>query len=139
MYAGRGFYFVGAHPFTTPARPTSPSALGWHLKNQTTCLFGLRPPVAHVGVEDRPIYAPAYRTVACPSDMKLASGARRRMRTVSWCQVRGRQQQVREKNAFLDPTAIASPGRGRILAEALRQSGNCAVTNKTAASDSYFW
>jgi len=68
----RGFYFVGAHTFTRPARPKSLSALGRHLKNQTTCLFGFRPPVAHVGVEDRPIYAPAYRTVACPSDMKLA-------------------------------------------------------------------
>ena len=42
--------------------------------------------------------------------MKLAPGARRRMRTVSWCHVRERQQQVREETAFLDPAAIASRG-----------------------------
>ena len=60
------------------------SALGRHLKNQTTSLIGFRSPVAQAGVEDRPIYAPAYRTGACPSDVKLAPGARRRMRTVSW-------------------------------------------------------
>ncbi len=45
---------------------------------------GRRPPVAHAVVEDRPIYGPAYRTGACPFDMKLTPGARRRMRTVGW-------------------------------------------------------
>jgi hypothetical protein len=52
--------------------------------------------------------------------------------------VHERQQQVREETAFLDPAAIASRRRGRILAETLRQSGNCAVTNKTAPSDFVF-
>ena len=65
------------------ARPTSLTAPGRYLKNQTTYLFGLQPPAAHADVEDRPIYAAAYRTVACLSDMKLAPGGRRRMRTVS--------------------------------------------------------
>src|SRR5215472_8124535 len=61
------------------------SALGRQLKNQTTCLVGLRPPVAHAGVEDRPIYVPAYRSGDHPFDVKLDPGARRRTRTVSWC------------------------------------------------------
>jgi len=72
--------FLGAHNLHNASAADITSALGRHLKNQTTCLFGLRPPV---GVEDRPIYAPAYRTGARPSDVKLAPGARRRMRTVS--------------------------------------------------------
>ena len=83
-----------------PPRPTSLIAPGRDLKNQTTYLYGLRAPVAHAGVEDRPIYAAAYRIVACLSDMKLARGARRRMRTVSWCHVREREQQAREETAF---------------------------------------
>ena len=86
------------------------SALGRQLKNQATCLVGLRPPVAHAGVEDRPIYVPAYRSGDHPFDVKLDPGARRRTRTVSWCHVREREQQVREETAFLDPAAIASRG-----------------------------
>ena len=46
--------------------------------------------------------------------------------------VHERQQQVREETAFLDPAAIASRWRERILPETLRQSGNRAVTNKTS-------
>jgi hypothetical protein len=48
--------------------------------------------------------------------MKSARGARGKMRTVSWCHVRERQQQAREETAFLDPDAMASRG-ARILAE----------------------
>ena len=95
--------------------PTSLSALG-RLKNQTTSFFGLQPLVAHADVGDGPIYVPAYRSGERPFDVKLDPGARRRMRIVSWC------------TTFT--TAIASRWRGRILAETLRQSGNCAVTNK---------
>jgi hypothetical protein len=43
------------------------------------------------------------------------------------------------KAAFFGPTAIASRGADDIFAETLFQNGNCAVTNKTAASDSDFW
>jgi hypothetical protein len=63
--------------------PTSLSALGRHLKNQTTSFFGLQPLVALADVEDRPIYVPAYRSGDRPFDVKLDPGARRRMRTVS--------------------------------------------------------
>ena len=47
--------------------------------------------------------------------MKSVPGARRRMRTVSWCHVRERQQHVREENAFLNPIAIASRGADAFL------------------------
>jgi hypothetical protein len=40
---------------------------------------------------------------------------------------------------LLLPLATIASRRGRILAETLLQNGNRAVTNKTAASDSYFW
>jgi len=74
---------------------------------------------------------PAYRSGDRPFDVKLDPGARRRMRIVSMVRhVHERQQQVREETAFLDPADTASRWRGRILAETLRQSGNCAVTNK---------
>src|SRR6516165_727762 len=88
--------------------PTSLSALG-RLKNQTTSFFGLQPLVAHADVGDGPIYVPAYRSGERPFDVKLDPGARRRMRTVS---------------RFLDPAAIASRWRGRILAETLRLRSN---------------
>jgi hypothetical protein len=53
-------------------------------ENKTTSFFGLQPLVAHAGVEDMPIYAPAYRSGDCPFVVKSDPGARRRMRTVSW-------------------------------------------------------
>ena len=53
------------------------------LENQTTFFFGLQLFVAHADVEDRPIYAPAYRSGDYPLDVKLDLDARRRMRTVS--------------------------------------------------------
>jgi hypothetical protein len=100
FYRARLLFRERAYLHNASAADIKLSELGHHLKNQTICLFDLQPPVAHAGVEDRPIYAPAYRTVACPSDMKLARGARRRMRTVSWCHVREREQQAREETAF---------------------------------------
>ena len=68
---------------------------------------------------------PAYRSGDRPFDVKLDPGARRRMRIVSMVRhVHERQQQVREETAFLDPAAIASRWRGRILAETLRLRSN---------------
>ena len=54
-------------------------------ENKTTSFFGLQPLVAHAGVEDMPIYAPAYRSGDCPFGVKPDPGARRRTRTVSRC------------------------------------------------------
>jgi hypothetical protein len=120
--------------------PTSLSALGRHLENQTTSFFGLQSLVAHADVEDRPIYVPAYRSGDRPFDVKLDPGRPpQNAHRFMVHHVHEREQQVREETAFLDPAAIASRWRGRILAETLRESGNCAVTNKAAASDSYFW